>query len=255
MFTITDDGPIRLLTIDNPARRNAIPFTGWADLAECFAGFEASDQRVLVVTGASGDFCSGADLSGGDALGTSADKYASMMHVNAAARALHTTTKPTIAAVDGYAVGAGMNLALGCDFVIASTRARFSEIFVRRGMTVDFGGSWLLPRIVGLARAKELAMTGRIVDAQEAVRLGMALEVMEPQLLIDRAMELAQSLAQGAPLAQRFIKAGLDRAFDMTFDQAVALEAQAQVVALSSEDVMEGMAAFLQKRDPQFRGR
>ncbi|MDX1691054.1 MAG: enoyl-CoA hydratase-related protein [Acidimicrobiia bacterium] len=255
MFPITDDGPVRTLTIDNPQRRNAIPFDRWLDLRDAFDDFEASDQRVLVVTGAGDDFCSGADLGDGAVLETSAVRYESMRRVNAAARALHRTTKPTVAAVDGVAVGAGLNLALGCDVAVVTDRARFSEIFVRRGLTVDFGGTWLLPRRVGLARAKELALTGRVFDAAEALAYGLVLEVVPAGELVDRVGRLAADLAEGAPLAQRFIKAAIDRSFDLTFEQALALEAQTQTVCLSSEDALEGIAAFIQKRDPEFKGR
>ncbi|HSG78623.1 MAG TPA: enoyl-CoA hydratase-related protein [Acidimicrobiia bacterium] len=255
MFRIEDEGRIRLLTLDNPGRRNAIPMDRWSELARVLRDFEESDQRVLVVTGAGGDFCSGAELSAEVPLETSAERYESMRHVNDAARALHTSTKPTVAAVDGVAVGAGCNLALGCDLVIASDRARFSQIFVRRGLTVDFGGTWVLPRRVGLARAKELALSGRVIDAAEAVEYGLALEVVAVDDLMDRARAVAESLAAGAPLAQRFVKAAIDRSFELSFDEALALEAQAQTVCLSSEDALEGVAAFVQKRDPEFRGR
>jgi 2-(1,2-epoxy-1,2-dihydrophenyl)acetyl-CoA isomerase len=157
--------------------------------------------------------------------------------------------------VDGVAVGAGMNLALGCDVVVATDRARFSEIFVRRGLAVDFGGTWLLPRLVGLARAKELALTGRIVSAPEALEYGMISEVVAPPDLQRRAAEVAGTLAAGAPLAQRFVKEGFDRSLEMSFDEALEFEERSQVVCLMSEDVIEGVAAFLQKRDPEFRGR
>ena len=185
MLRLEDRGPVRWLTLDRPERHNAIPPEGW-EVREALAEFEASSQRVLVVTGAGGAFCSGADVAADGAsggLGSHRARYERMQKVGAAARALHRLTKPTVAAVDGVAAGAGMNLALGCDLVIASTRARFAEIFVQRGLTVDFGGTWLLPRIVGLQRAKELALTGRIVEAAEACRIGMVLEVVEPEEL------------------------------------------------------------------------
>jgi 2-(1,2-epoxy-1,2-dihydrophenyl)acetyl-CoA isomerase len=160
-----------------------------------------------------------------------------------------------VAAVDGVAVGAGMNLALGCDVTIATDRARFSEIFVRRGLTVDFGGTWLLPRRIGLARAKELALTGRIISGSDAVSYGIVSRVVAADELRSVATEIAEELAAGAPLAQRFIKSGFDRSFEMTFDQALAHENQAQSVCATSEDVIEGVSAFLQKRAPEFKGR
>jgi 2-(1,2-epoxy-1,2-dihydrophenyl)acetyl-CoA isomerase len=164
-------------------------------------------------------------------------------------------TKPTIAAVDGVAVGAGMNLALGCDVVVATDRARFSEIFVRRGLTVDFGGSWLLPRIVGLQRAKELALSGRIVEADEAQRLGLVTEVVAPGDLEARVTEVATGLLAGAPLAQMFAKQTLNAAFTIDLADALSWEGEAQSVALGTEDAAEGVLAFLEKRAPDWKGK
>lgn len=255
MFPIGDVGAVRTLTIDNPARRNAIPADQWTALAAAFDQFESSPARVLVVTGRGEDFCSGLDVGSEAMEGGVAAWQRKMSEVGGAARALHRTTKPTIAAVDGVAAGAGMNLALGCDVLIASDRARFTEIFVRRGLTVDFGGTWLLPRRVGLARAKELALSGRVFSAAEALDYGIASEVVSPEELHARATELAVQLADGAPLAQRFVKAGMDRSFEMSFDEALAYEAQAQAILLTSEDAAEGFVSFLEKRPPRFKGR
>lgn len=253
MFTIQDDGAVRRLTIDNPERRNAIPGDRWAELGQAFRDFEDSPQRALIVTGAGEDFCSGADLAGSF---TGLDAVAGMMReLSKVVLGLYELTKPTLAVVDGVAVGAGMNLALGCDLAIASSRARFSEIFVQRGLTVDFGGTWLLPRRVGLARAKELSLTGRIVGAADALEYGLVSEVVAPEDLARRGAELAAELAAGAPIAQRFIKEGLNRSFEMSFAEAVAFEEQAQVACFGTEDVIEGVSAFLQKRPPEFKGR
>ena len=255
MFPVTDDGAVRTLTIDNPARRNAIPVDQWTALAETIEAFEASDARVLVVTGRGDDFCSGLDVGSATPTGGVAAWHRSMSEVSSAARALHATSKPTIAAVDGVAAGAGMNLALGCDILLASDRARFTEVFVRRGLTVDFGGTWLLPRRIGLARAKELALSGRILSAQEAFEYGIASRVLPQQELQGEAATLGADLAAGAPLAQRFIKAGLDRSFEMSFEEALAYEAQAQAILLTSADAAEGLISFLEKRPPEFEGR
>lgn len=252
----TVDG-IRWLTIDRPERKNAIPVDGWPLMTEAFTDFEKGPDRVLVVTGAGGAFCAGADLDA-DHFGSGtavADAHRRMKVVERAATALHRTNKPTLAAVDGVAVGAGMNLALGCDVVIASDRARFSEIFVKRGLTVDFGGTWLLPRIVGLQRAKELALSGRIVEAEEAARLGIALEVVPAARMLDRVTEIARSFLAGAPIAQMFAKQGLNASFESSFSESMSWEGQSQAIALGTEDVVEGVAAFLQKRDPEWKGR
>ena len=255
MFPVSDDGAVRTLIIDNPTRRNAIPADQWTALAEVFEAFDASASRVLVVRGRGKDFCSGLDVGSTATTTGVAAWYRSMSEVGRAAGALHATSKPTIAAVDGVAAGAGMNLALGCDIVVVSDRARFTEVFVRRGLTVDFGGTWLLPRRIGLARAKDLALTGRIVSASEALQCGIASRVVAHGELHAETAALAAELSAGAPLAQRFIKSGLDRSFEMSFDEALAHEAQAQAILLTSEDAAEGLVSFLEKRPPEFKGR
>jgi len=254
---INDRGAVRWLTINRPERRNAIPGDGWPELEQAFSDFGSSSQRVLVVTGAGGAFCSGADLDPNEAVAMAdvAGRHRRMRSVGAAALALHRLAKPTIAAVDGVAAGAGMNLALGCDLVVASQRARFSEIFVRRGLSVDFGGTWLLPRIVGLQRAKELALTGRIVEATEALAIGLVMELVDVDRLEARVTDIADSLLAGAPVAQMFAKQGLDRSGEVSFEEALAWEGQSQSICFATEDVLEGLAAFREKRSPDFQGR
>lgn len=252
-----DRGEVRWIVLDRPDRMNAVPSPdGWSDLRDAFVDFEHSEHRVLVVTGAGGSFCSGADLDPSrlESPGV-AERKRGMNRVADAALALRRITKPTIAAVDGVAVGAGMNLALGCDVVMATDRARFSEIFVRRGLTVDFGGTWLLPRVVGPQRAKELALSGRIVEADEALRLGLCLEVVAPDRLESRVTELAESFLGGAPVAQMFAKQGLDRSWELSFEDALDWEGQSQSICFSTEDVAEGVSAFVEKRPPRFQGR
>jgi enoyl-CoA hydratase/carnithine racemase len=256
-LNVEESDGIRRLTLNRPHRRNAIPFDGWGDLRDAFADFERSDARVLIVTGAEGNFCSGADLDFDRVsdVATVTDRHRRMKLVESAATALHRLTKPTIAAVDGVAVGAGMNLALGCDVVVATTRARFAELFVRRGLTVDFGGTWLLPRIVGLQRAKELALSGRMVEAEEAHRIGLVMELVEPEHLDERSEEVARSFLDGAPIAQMFAKQGLDASFESSFSESVGWEGQSQSIALGTEDAAEGIVAFLEKRKPGWKGR
>jgi enoyl-CoA hydratase/carnithine racemase len=252
-----DRGPVRWLTIDRPDRKNAIPYDGWSDLRGTLEAFEGSAQRVLVVTGAGGDFCAGADLdpSRMDRLQSVEDRHLRMKEVGAAAMALHRLSKPAIAGVDGVAVGAGMNLALGCDVVIATERARFSEIFVKRGLTIDFGGSWLLPRIVGMQRAKELALSGRIVEADEALRIGLVTEVVPVEALEHRVGEVAERFLVGAPVAQMFAKQTLNASFQIGLADSLSWEGEAQSVALGTDDAVEGLQAFLEKRDPKWKGR
>ena len=252
---VDDRDSVRTITINRPERRNAIPPDGWALLIEAFEDFEASPARVLVLRGSGGDLCAGADL--GDRLEpyTVVEGKARMKITGGAALALHRLTKPTIAVVDGVAVGAGMNMALGCDVVIATTRARFSEIFVRRGLTLDFGGSWLLPRVIGLQRAKDLALSGRIVAAEEALRLGLCLDVVEPEALDARVLEQVDRFLAGAPVAQMFAKQGIDHAWDVSFPDALDWEGQSQAICFTTSDFIEGVVSFQQKRPPEFRGR
>lgn len=252
----SDEGAVRTLIMSNAGRRNAITIEGFGLLADELDAFASSEARVLVLMGDGGDFSSGADLSGSEFVGTTAAQNADLMvGPSRVAAALHASAKPTIAAVDGVAMGAGMNLALGCDLVYATERARFAEIFVRRGLVLDFGGTWLLPRLVGLARARELALTGEEVGAERALADGMINGIIRSDRLRSEVALRAAELAAGAPLAQAFIKSALSRSTTMTFEQALRFEEQIQAVLLGTDDVVEAVEAFFEKRPPEFRGR
>jgi enoyl-CoA hydratase/carnithine racemase len=152
-------------------------------------------------------------------------------------------------------VGAGCNMALACDLVVASDDARFCEIFSRRGLSLDFGGSWLLPRLVGLHRAKELSYFGDMVSAQLAVELGLINRVVPAAELDGFSLGWAQRLAAGPPAAVSMTKSMLNRSFELSLGQALDDEAQAQAINFSSQDAAEGMAAFIERRQPRFQGR
>ena len=157
-LTLERSDGVATITIDRPEVRNAITAPGWTGLHDLFDEVARDDSvRVLVITGAGEDFCSGADV-GGDPRDREGHPLDGMRSVGRACQTLHTLPKPTIARVDGVAAGAGLNMALACDFVLASDRSRFSEIFARRGLNIDFGGSFILPRIVGMQKAKELVL-------------------------------------------------------------------------------------------------
>jgi 2-(1,2-epoxy-1,2-dihydrophenyl)acetyl-CoA isomerase len=178
-----------------------------------------------------------------------------MPTVNAAALALHEVAVPTIAKVGGIAAGAGMNLALGCDLIVAGESARFSQIFARRALSVDFGGTWLLPRLVGLHKAKELALFGDIISAETAERIGIVNRVVPDAELDAFVADWADRLAQGPPLALRLTKKMLNSALSLGLHESLQWEAAAQSVNLVSQDTREGIDAFLGKRAPVFRGR
>ena len=152
-------------------------------------------------------------------------------------------------------MGAALNLALACDLIVASDDARFSEIFARRGLSIDGGGSWILPRVVGIHRAKELALLADIIPASEAERIGLVNRVVPVPTWMPRSADLAARLAAGPPLALSITKRLLNQSAQVTLPQALEAEAQAQAVNLSSQDTAEAMVAFVERRDPQFEGR
>jgi enoyl-CoA hydratase/carnithine racemase len=251
------DGVVTL-TIDRPERKNAITGDMWRGLVEIFDDLATRrDDRVLVITGSGDAFCSGADLtpgSGGNTPNGAGAAVASMRIVGRAALRLHELPIPTIAAVNGVAAGAGCNLALGCDLIVASDRARFTEIFAKRGLTLDFGGSWLLPRLVGLHRAKELAFLAEIIDAAEAERIGLVNRVVTHAELGAVVGALAQRLAAMPPLQLAVIKRQLNDGLSHTMAEAIEFEDVAQALMSTSRDTAEAMVAFMEKREPRFTG-
>jgi 2-(1,2-epoxy-1,2-dihydrophenyl)acetyl-CoA isomerase len=251
------DGVVTL-TIDRPERKNAITGDMWRGLVEIFDDVATRrDDRVLVITGAGDAFCSGADLTGaasGDAPTGAGESVASMRIVGRAALRLHELPVPTIAAVNGVAAGAGCNLALGCDLIVASERARLTEIFAKRGLALDFGGSWVLPRLVGLHRAKELAFLADIIDAPEAERIGLVNRVVAHDALDATVAALAARLSAMPPLQLAVIKRQLNDSLGHTMAEAIESENIAQALMFSSRDTAEAMLAFMEKREPKFTG-
>jgi 2-(1,2-epoxy-1,2-dihydrophenyl)acetyl-CoA isomerase len=240
-------------TLNRPEKRNAANLEMWEQLHSVITEVAHShDDRVLVVTGAGGAFCSGADLT--DLAGQQGHPLARMRYLGDIALALHRLPKPTIAKVGGVAAGAGCNLALGCDLIVAGSEARFSEIFCRRGLSLDWGGSWLLPRLIGLHRAKELAFFGEILSADEAAAIGLVNRVVPASELDSFVDDWARRLAEGPTLALSMSKALLNESASMTMSEALEREGQAQAVNFASDDTAEAMRAFVEKREPTFRG-
>jgi enoyl-CoA hydratase/carnithine racemase len=252
-----DEGVVTV-TMNRPERKNAANRAMLAELGECFTSVERSPQdRVLVLTGAGGDFCSGADLAdpGGTTEEVDQPGLTQMRRLGDVALALHRLSKPSIARVDGVAVGAGLSLALGCDLVLASERAQFSAIFARRGLSLDFGASWLLPRLVGMARAKELALFGDLVPASAALAMGLVNRVLPLDELDALVAEWAGRLAAAPTLALSMTKTLLHQSSSLSMDEALESEARAQAVNVFSEDLAEALVAFREKRAPRFTGR
>ena len=251
-----NDAGIVTVTLNRPEKKNAANNTMWNELLATFREIgQSSTDRCVVLTGAGGDFCSGADLWAGDDASARQHQLARMRHVTEVAMSLARLPQPVIAKVRGVAVGAGMNMALGCDLVVASENARFSEIFARRGLSVDFGGSWLLPRRVGLHKAKELALFADIINAAEAERIGLVNRVV-PDVEIDAFVdEWAKRLAAMPPIAIAQTKRMLNNSMNVTLEEALDDEGAAQTVNFSTKDTAEAIAAFTEKREPKFQGR
>lgn len=253
LFDTSDDGVVTM-TLNRPEKKNAANGAMWDDLLATFRQLKHdSDVRVVVITGAGDGFCSGADLGAGDD-GPRRHQLAAMRHIHDIAIGLHELPMPTIAKVNGVAAGAGCNIALGCDLIIASDRARFSEIFVRRGLSVDFGGTWLLPRLIGVHKAKELAFFGDVIDAAAAERFGIVNHVIAHDDLDSFVSDWAQRLAAGPPIALAQTKAMLNKSINQSMDEALDTEGWAQTVNFTTADTKEAVAAFLEKREPTFKG-
>jgi 2-(1,2-epoxy-1,2-dihydrophenyl)acetyl-CoA isomerase len=249
----SEDG-IVTVTLHRPEKKNAIDATMWDELMAVFREVaESPSDRVLVLTGSGNAFCAGADLSPGT--GESRHQLDRMHHFGWVGLALHEIPKPTLAKVNGVAVGAGLNLALGCDLIAAGESARFSEIFVKRGLAIDLGGSWLLPRLVGLHKAKELTLLGDMLDAKEAERIGLVNRVVPDAQLDGFVLDWAKRLAAGPPLALQLTKRMLGMAHALSLSEALHQEAMAQSVTGASEDTKEALRAFFARREPSFKGR
>lgn len=248
---IHDSGGVRTLTLNRPERKNAIDAELWVALADALRS-TARDRttRALVLTGAGGAFCSGADIGTGEDLHP---RY-KLQRLTEVALALHELAVPTIAKVSGVAVGAGWNLALGCDLVVATPESRFCQIFAKRGLSVDLGGSWLLPKLVGLQQAKRLVLLGETITAAEALDLGLVTWVKPDPEIGTFVDGLAARLAAGPPFALAQSKALLNDGANTTLRDALGNEARAQPGNFATADSAEAYAAFAAKRDAEFTG-
>jgi enoyl-CoA hydratase/carnithine racemase len=247
-----DRDGVRTLTLNRPHRKNAITPELWIALRDALNG-AGRDRRVraLVITGAGGSFCSGADISVRDDVHPK-DKLQRLTDV---ALALHELPIPTVAKVTGVAVGAGWNLALSCDFVVATPESTFCQIFSKRGLSIDLGGSWLLPKLVGLQQAKRLALLAETIDATEAHALNLVTWVVSAAEIDAFVTDLADRLAAGPPIALAQTKALLNEGADRTLRDALANEARAQVINFATTDAAAAYAAFAERREPSFTGR
>lgn len=261
------DAHVATITLNRPEKRNALSDTLTPALRESLLGIEADpDVRVVVITGAGQAFCAGGDVSGlgkSFAQGTperprasAEDRIRDLQHrQDTLTLRLHHLAKPTIAVLPGPAAGAGMSIALACDLRIASENAFLAPGFANIGLSGDYGGSWFLTRLVGPGRAKAIYLTGRRVQAEEALALGIFNEVVPAADLAQRADELAQTIADGPPLALRYMKENINRAGVADLKTCLDMEADRTVRCARTEDHLEGVEAFMAKRKPKFAGK
>lgn len=251
---------IATLTLNRPERLNALGDTLREDLYDAVMKAAADPNvGVLVITGAGRGFCSGGDIKSmsereqSREAAPASERFAPIR--DRAILAMRDCPKPVIAAVNGAAAGAGMNLALACDLRIASSAAKFSQAFVKRGLPPDWGGSYFLPRVVGTAKAFELIFTGDTIDAAEALKLGIVNAVVAPEELMAETYKLARRIAAGAPVAIQLAKRAIHHNEDVDLRAALEFETFTQGIARETEDSKEGVRAFIEKRAPVFRGR
>ena len=255
----TVDNLIATITLNRPETLNAltpgmrISFKAALDLAE-----NDDNVRVIIITGTGKGFCSGGDVKAMNEARKSGkasvleDKIDPIR--DKIVLAMRDSTKPLIAAVNGAAAGAGMNIALACDIRIAADTAKFGETFSKRGLHPDWGGTYFLPRVIGMAKACELIWSGRMISAHEALELGIVSQLEAPDTLMTATLDMANSFAAGPPIAIRMAKRAMHRSMDSTLREALEFETYAQNICSSTQDAKEGIAAFVEKREPIFTG-
>lgn len=247
-------GSVAVVTLNRPKALNALSKEVLSDLEVAVDDVAADkDINAVVITGAGKAFVAGADI----------EEMSNMTMVEGKAfgaygikifRKIEMMEKPVIAAVNGFALGGGCELAMSCDIRIASSKAKFGQPEVGLGITPGFAGTQRLPRIVGPGKAKELIYTGKIIDANEAERIGLVNQVVEPEALMDKVMAMAEDIASKAPLAVRFAKEAINRGIESDIETGMAIEMDLFAMCFATEDQKEGMNAFMNKRKANYKG-
>ena len=254
------DGGVVTVTLNRPDKLNAMTGVMSDELLDAFTAARDDDQaRAVVVTGAGRGFCAGQDLTEFESAYRAGERPDIREHLEQSYHRLIpmvvTTPKPVIAAVNGVAAGAGVSLAAACDIRIAAAEARFTQAFVKIGLIPDSGGTWLLPRVIGFARALELSVTGEVIDAETALEIGLVNRVVPEDALEKETSELAGRLAAMPTAAIAETKSLLRGAAGLDLEAALQAEAEAQARMGRTDDHLEGVMAFAEKREPRFRGR
>lgn len=246
---------IGFLTINKPEVLNALDAQVLKEIGEAVGLAETkSEIKALIVTGEGRAFAAGADIGAQSVLDLEGGRDWGR-NGSAIFRKLELLPIPTIAAVNGFALGGGCELAMACDMIIASSKAKFGQPEVSLGITPGFSGTQRLPRLVGKAKAMELILSGDMIKADEALRIGLANQVAEPEELMDTAVALAKRVIKNGPLAVKYAKAAINRGTEVDLDTAISLENELFAMCFATEDQKEGMQAFLEKRDAAFQGK
>jgi enoyl-CoA hydratase len=249
----TTDG-VTLIRLNRPEALNALNSQLLGELAQALAAAETDDDvRCIIITGSAKAFAAGADIKE-----MSGKTYAEMFKIDffsAPAKAVENCRKPVIAAVAGYALGGGCELAMMCDFIVAADTAKFGQPEINLGVSPGIGGSQRLTRFVGKSKSMDMILTGRMMDAAEAERSGLVSRVFPAETLVDEALSIARKIASQSPLAVMMNKELVDAAYETTLATGVALERRLFHSLFAFEDQKEGMAAFVEKRKPAFKGR
>jgi enoyl-CoA hydratase/carnithine racemase len=260
LYDVSDG--IATVTLNRPDRLNAISGGMLASFSAAFREADADRSvRVIILTGAGKGFCAGLDLKeqGANANSNSVNGAGGLPSkfdlANSPPIVLHQTDKPVICALNGAAAGYGLDIALGCDIRIASEGAKLAAVFTKRGVLPESGGTWLLPRLVGWAKAAEIAFTGRVLSAQESLELGLVNSVVPADALIAEARSLAAEIAKNAPMAVQATKRMMRLSLDETFEANVHHVYLQLLPLFGSKDFSEGVRAFIEKREPVFEGR
>jgi 2-(1,2-epoxy-1,2-dihydrophenyl)acetyl-CoA isomerase len=263
LLNIQQKEAVKIIAFNAPEVRNAVDYPTMNALREAVEASADDGTRCIVITGSTmpdgsaPSFCSGLNLKTAAASSLTPDETFKGLRESfqPAVMAIRNARMPVIAAVDGYAGGFGCDIALTCDLRLITERARFGELFIRIGLIPDGGGTYLLPRLVGLGRALELMFTGRDVDAEEALQIGLANRVIPHEQFMEDVLAFAQKLASQSPLALGHGKAAMWASLEGSYDDALLREAEGQRDLLTSEDGQEGFRAFLEKRQPVWKGR